>query len=230
MTSHHPAKFAILGAKVVTPNWNGTPTTLAWHDSVSMPQTPNGSTVLAWLNKASLNNDGTLALTSGATQPQFLDAPQGSTIPSILVQNFGANNLNITNLSAAKDTPIWLEMFGPGIPGAPAPTPLSAGAAPVKLAPGSTGSGKSPPNYAQLVLQSNTSNLTIVSLIGGPNSAGGTNGYVFALNYPGAAPDGYTKVTATNTITYQFYWTTSFFIANMSPSNSAPVEVSLISL
>ena len=40
MTSHHPMKFAVIGAQVSTPNWTGTPLTLAWHDSASMPQTP----------------------------------------------------------------------------------------------------------------------------------------------------------------------------------------------
>ena len=229
MTSHHPMKFAVIGAQVSTPNWTGAPLTLAWHDSAAMPQTPNGSTVLAWQNSATQNNDGTLALTS-ASAPQFLDAPQGALLPSVLVKSFASNSLNLTNLSANKATPIWIEMFGPGIPGAPTPTPVTPGAAPISLASGGTASGKAPPNYAQLILQSNTNNLTIVSLIGGPN-VNGTNGYVFALNYAGPPnPAGYTQTSAGNTITYQFYWTTTFFIANMSPSNSADVQVSLISL
>jgi hypothetical protein len=223
----HPTKFSIIGAQVSTPNWTGTPITLAWHDNAVMPQTPNGSTVLAWQNTSTLNNDGSLVATSGGP-PQPLDAPAGATIPSILVQNWAANALTLTNVSANKATPIWVEMFGPGIPGT-TPVTLPANGTPISLASGATASGKSPPNYAQLVLQSNTNNLTIVTLIGGPNDANGTNAYVFALNCP-ANPGNYTKTTPGNSITYQFYWNTTFFIANMSPSTSAAVSVSLLSL
>jgi hypothetical protein len=229
MTSHHPTKFTIIGAQVSTPNWTGAPLTLAWHDNAAMPSTPAGSTVLGWANTATMNNDGTLALTS-AGAPQFLDAPAGTLIPSILVKNYKANSLTLTNLSANKATPIWVEMFGPGLPG-PTPTPITAGAAPISLAAGGTASGSAPPNYAQLILTSNTNNLTIVTLIGGPADSSGNNAYVFALNYMGPPnPAGYTQATAGNSITYQFYWTSTFFAANMSQSNSAAVQVSLISL
>ena len=230
MTTHHfLPKFSIIGAQVSTPNWTGTPITLAWHDSAAMPQTPNGSTVLAWLNTSQQNNDGSLIATSGGP-PQSLDAPAGATVPSILVQNWGANALTLTNVSGNQATPIWVEMFGPGIPGV-TPVTLSAGTAPIALASGGTATGKSPPNYAQLVMQSNTNNLSIISLIGGPNDSSGNNAYVFALNYQGPAnPAGFTKTTGGNTMTFQFYWNTSFFIANMSPSTSAAVNVSLLSL
>jgi len=226
----HPPKFVIIGAQVSTPNWTGTPITLAWHDSAAMPQTPNGSTVLAWLNTSSGNNDGSLVATS-AGPPQSLDAPQGATVPSMLVQNWGANALTLTNVSANKATPIWIEMYGPGIPGAADPAKLTAGSDPISLASGKTASGSAPPNYAQLVMESNTNNLSIIALIGGPNDATGKNAYVFGLNYQGPPnPPGFTKAVSGNSMTYQFYWNTTFFIANMSPSTSAAVSVSLISL
>jgi hypothetical protein len=229
MTSHHPTKFSIIGAQISTPNWTGSPITLAWHDSAAMPQTPNGSTVLAWLNTATQNNDGSLIATSGGP-PQSLDAPAGATVPSVLVQNWGANALTLTNVSGNQATPIWVEMYGPGIPGV-TPVTLTAGSAPISLASAGTATGKSPPNYAQLVMQSNTNNLSIVALIGGPNDPSGNNAYVFALNYQGPAnPAGFTKTTSGNTMTFQFYWNTTFFIANMSPSTSAAVNVSLLSL
>jgi hypothetical protein len=227
----HPTKFSIIGAQVATPNWTGVPITLAWHDTATMPQPPNGSTVLAWLNTATQNNDGSLAAVSGATQPQFLDAPALATVPSILVQNWEGNNLNLTNISANKATPIWVEMFGPGLGGV-TPVTLTANApAPIALASGGAAVGSSPSNLAQLILQSNTSNLTIVTLIGGPATGTPTknNAYVFALNCP-SNPGGYTKTTTGNSMTYQFTWNTSFFIANMSPSTSAAVNVSLLSL
>lgn len=220
------------GAQVVNPNWTGAPLTLAWHDSAAMPQTPNGSTVLAWQNTASLNNDGTLALTSGGSQPQFLDAPALANAPSILVQNFKANNIRLTNLSANQATPIWIEMFGPGLQGAPTPQTLTAGAPPITVNPGGIVTGQGTPNYMQLILTSNTSNLTIVTIVGGTVDASGNNAYVFALNWSGPpSPAGYTAVTGGNTYTFQFNWgSSSFYIANMSPSTAAPASMSLLSL
>lgn len=222
----HSNKFSVIGAQVSTPNWTGAPVTLAWHDSATMPQTPNGSTVMAWQNTSKLNNDGTLVITSGGP-PVSYDAPALATVPSVLAKNYLSNSLTVTNFSAATATTIWVEMFGPGIPGT-TPVTITPNVAPIALASGATATGNAPPNYAQLVLQSNTSNLTIVTLIGGPADASGNNAYVFALNCP-TVPPGYTKVTAGNTITYQFYWNTSYFVANMSPSTSAAVNVSLVS-
>ena len=42
-------------------------------------------------------------------------------------------------------------------------------------------------------MQSNTNNLSIVALIGGPNDPSGNNAYVFALNYQGPANPGTTE-------------------------------------
>jgi hypothetical protein len=54
---------------------------------------------------------------------------------------------------------------------------------------------------------------------------------VFALNYQGPpSPPGYAKVTSGNSMTYQFSWNTSVFVANMSPATSSSVAVSLIAL
>jgi hypothetical protein len=223
-----PFRFAILGANLSDPNWSGAPLTLAWHESAAMPQTPNGSMILGRQNVSLQNNDGTLGLTSGGP-PQFLDVPAGSLMPSILVQNWKANSLKLTNLSANKDTPIAVQAYGPGLPGTP--TPLLAGADPILLASGSTAAGKAPPSYAQLVMQSNTNDLTILALIGGPTDSTGNNGYLFALNYMGPPnPAGFTQVTPGNSISYMFYWTTALFVANLSPSNAQPAQVSLVSL
>ena len=148
------------------------------------------------------------------------------------MQNWKANNLNLTNLSANSSTPIWIEMFSPGISGV-TPATLTVGAAPISLAAAGTAQGKPNPNWMQLVLQTNTANLTIVALIGGPvDPATNTNAYVFALNFSGSVtPPGYTAVTGGNTYTYQFNWgSSSLFVANMSPQTAAPVQVSLVSL
>src|ERR1700733_205147 len=103
----------LAAAAIANNDWNGSPLTLAQHDSALMPQTANGSMVVAWQNVATQNNDGALILTSGGGAPQPFDAPQLALAPTILVQNWGANDLKITNTSLAAATPIWIEAYGP---------------------------------------------------------------------------------------------------------------------
>jgi hypothetical protein len=216
-------KFHIIGQNVTNPAWNGSGTTLNYHDSVQMPQTSNGYMVLGYWNLAKQNNDGQLVAASGGSQPQFLDAPALAIVPSILVQNWGGNALTLTNTSANSATPIRVEAFGPGIPGVSV-QPLVVNAAPIQLRTLQAAQGNAPPNLAQLVLTNSSNNLSIIALIGGGSA------YVFALNCAGSPPPGYTKVTSGNSLTYPFTWNTSVFVANMSPATSSSVAVSLISL
>lgn len=231
-------KFQVLGAALATTTWDGSPVTISPPDGVTMPQTTNGSMVLAYQNNSTMNNNGKLALTSGGSQPIFLTAPALAVQPSILVQNWGANNLNITNISPAAATPIWLECFGPGLPGQK-PVALPVGT-PIKLAPTAVAQGNSQPNWMQLTLISNTANLTLFSVIGGPADATGNNAYVIALNSssgntgPGSgspAPQGYYATSGSNSYTLEFNWGASVvYVANMSPSTAAQATVQLISL
>lgn len=230
-------KFAILGAPASTTTWDGSPTTISPPDGVTMTQTTNGSMVLAYQNNATTNNDGKIALTSGGSKPQFLPVPALLVQPSIYVNNWGADNLNITNISANPATPIWLEAFGPGLPGQK-PVALPIGSS-VTLKPVAVAQGTSNPNWMQLILTSNTANLTIVAVIGGAADAGGNNAYVIALNSPSGntgpggnpAPQGYYATAGGNSYSLEFNWGASVvYVANMSPSTAAPVTAKLISL
>ena len=49
----------------MTSMWLGAPLTLAHNEQAIMPQTPNGSAVLVWLNMATRNNNGTRCLARG---------------------------------------------------------------------------------------------------------------------------------------------------------------------
>lgn len=224
-------KYEVLGAKSSNPNWTGTPTTLAVDDSVAMPQTPNGSMVFAYENKSDGNNDGMLVITSGGSDPVDLDSPAGLKQPKILVKNWGANNIKITNVSANQDTPIWVEAAGPGL--SPKPSTLPIGTA-VKLDTYTAAQGTTKPSYMQLKLTSNTGDLTVVAVTGGPADASGNNASVYALNWPGGPPPadlGYTKVTGGNSLTTQFNWGASvIWVANMSPSTATAVTVILRAL
>jgi hypothetical protein len=236
MSSKHA--FAIIGAPKSTTTWDGSPTTISPPDGVAMAQTTNGSMVLAYQNMSTMNNAGKLALTSGGSTPSFLTVPALLAQPSILVNNWGANNLNVTNISPAAATPIGLEAFGPGLPGQK-PVALPIGSA-VSLQPVAVAQGTSNPNWMQLMMTSNTANLTIVAVIGGPPDASGSNAYVFALNSPSgttgpgtgtAAPQGYYATVGGNSTSFEFNWGSSaVYVANMSPSTAAPVKVQLITL
>jgi hypothetical protein len=92
----------------------------------------------------------------------------------------------------------------------------------------------------QLIFTSNTANLTLVSVIGGPADASGNNAYVIALNSPSGntgpgngvpAPQGYYATAGGNSYSLEFNWGSSVvYVANMSPSTAAPVTVQMISL
>lgn len=220
-----------LGATVI---WDGSPKTLTTlGDTLLMPQTPNGSTVFAYQNKSTLNNAGQLALSSGSTV-QMLDADFGVLVPSIYIGNWQANNLTVNNISQQNATPIWVEAFGPGLPGQTT-VPISVGTALVlNPAPGATSvaQGVTPPKSMMLRMTSTTGDASVIALIGGPPDKTGNNAYVFGLNVANAGTTpGYTQVTGGNTINYSFNWGASVvYIANMSASTAAAVTLTLVAL
>src|SRR5262245_59283468 len=88
--------FGVIDRNTINANWTGAPTTLMPGNNVNLPQTPNGSVVFAYLNRSTMSNLGTLSLTSGGSSPQFLPVPALANQPSILVNNWQANNLSVT--------------------------------------------------------------------------------------------------------------------------------------
>jgi len=221
-------RFQIIGRQVVNLQWDGSPVTLNQNDGVSMPQAPNGPTVLGWQNFALQNNDGTLIVTSGTTVYPSLDAPPGANAPSVWINNFGGQNVAVTNFSVQAATPIWVEMYGQGIPGV-FPTPLPVGQ-PVQLSSGEPAQGQAQPTLLMLQLTASPGNTTAVALIGGPTDAGGNNAYLFGLNMP--PTPGYTKTTLGNSLSFgPFNWGSStIFVVNMSSQNANSVQVLLQNL
>lgn len=218
--------------------WSGAPVVLNQYQGVSMPQTPNGSLVIGYLNRATVNNAGRLAVTSGGANPLILDVPALQRMIGILVKNWGGNNLNITNTSITINTPIFVEAFGPGIPGMQ-PVPLVAGT-PVQLAVAQSAQGTTPPSWMLLTFSSSTSNLETLVFIGGPQDASGNNAYVVSVNSPAGdtgpgtgntPPAGYYATRAGNSYEFQFNWgAVSLYVANLSSQTALPVTVLLQSL
>ncbi len=207
--------------------WDGAGRTLAPNEQVVMPQTPNGSVVLAWKNMAAQNSDGTLAIATVGSPPQMLDAPALNTAPSILANNWQGGDLRLTNISIY--APIWIEMLSPGLPGMePVPLPEDT---PTTLAPLHAAQGRGR-GFMRLLLETNTSDLTTIAVIGGPMDSSGNNAYLFALNYVGGATlPGYTAVTTANSYSFEFNWSNSaVFVVNLSGEYSSPLRLLLQSL
>jgi hypothetical protein len=224
-----------LGGALLTSNWNGAPLCLGQNDQAQMAQTPNGSLIFAWQNMAQMNNDGALLLTAGGQALPSLDAPWGVIAPSILVRNWQANNLNVTNNSNAAATPIRIQAYGPGMPGQTVKD-LPSGT-PVTVQPGDTLTAIPDSNNMQLKFEASSGQLALFAAIGGQLDASGNNAYVFAVNFPQATrPPGYTQTTTKNNYSFSFSWNTRIYVAYFGAGNviagavAAAPTVTLLSL
>ena len=237
MSEKHEHGFLVIDKGAVT--WDGTPTTLNPNDNVNLPQTSDGSLCLAYQNMAKLNNNGTLSVTSGGGAPTFLTAQGLANAPSILVKNWGGNNLSLTNISlTSSKKPIWVSVVGPGLSTTP-PANLPTNGTQVSLVSGKAAQGVAIPRWMQLIMQATSGDYTLLVVIGGTPDASGNNCYVFGLNAaantgPGTgtpAPAGFYATTSGNTATFQFNWGSSaIFVANESPSTSAAGSISIRAL
>lgn len=232
--------YRVIDRFSIAPTWDGSPLTLQPNDSANMLQTTNGSMVLSYLNLSTMNNQGTLSVTSGGGEPTFVTVPALNNQPGVIINNWKGNNLSVTNISAPNSkTPIQIQAIGPGLPGIN-PLPLPVGM--LTLKPGQMAQGTALPQYMQLVFQSNTSQLTIFVFMGGPLNSAGNNAYMVAVNSQleagpgtsnpaGTPPPGYYATTTSNYYNYQFNWGSSvIFLANMSGSTSSPAQITLRAL
>lgn len=227
----------LLGQNSVNAAWNGMGMQLLVNQSAQMPQTPNGTLVFGYFNMATQNNPGELSVSSGGGDPTFLPAPALSLRPSILLQNWMANNLNVTNISANSNTPIWISGYGPGVPGQ-YPGKLTIGS-PSTLATTQSVQGATSPQTMRLVLTISSPTLGVFAVVGGPTDATGNNGYVLSVNDtqnsgPGTGvtpPAGYYATSSGNTVTMTFNWQgTTVYVVNMSASTATVGQVLLQAL
>lgn len=227
--------YAIIGQAPVAPDWNGSRLVLAPNQNADMRQTTNGTMIFTYENLSVFNNQGDIALTSGGSSPSFYKVPAGANQPSFVIDNWKANNLSVTNISAQAETPIAVQAIGPGLPGT-VPLPIALGPPGRVLAPGQTGQSTAAPQWMQLVMQCNAPTTALVALIGGPPDATGQNGYLFALNYPTNSgpgtnvtpPPGYYATTTANSYVFPFNWgSAGLFLANLSSANAYAVTILL---
>lgn len=211
-------------------NWNGAGTVLATTEHATMPQTPNGTLILGYFNRSKADNQGQITVTSGGGTPVSFPVPALRQMLSLLVADWQANNLTISNTSSASVTPILVQAFGPGIPGA-TPVDLPIGS-PITLgvAQAAQGPSKSP---SLLRFLANSGALTIVAIVGGPaNPPDQNNAYVIALNAPESLPPAsYNKIVPGNSYDFKISWdATIVYVANLSPAGAAPVVVTMVAL
>jgi hypothetical protein len=211
--------------------WNGARTILATTEQVTMPQTPDGTLIVGYLNQSKLNNQGQITVTSGGGTPISYPVPALQQMLSLLVDTWQSDNLTITNTSDASVTPILVQAFGPGIPGA-IPVNLPTGSS-ITLGVAQAAQGPSKPKQSLLRFKANSGALTIVAIVGGPaNPPDQNNAYVIALNAPeGLPPAGYYATVPGNSYDFAFNWNAAIvYVANLSPIGAAPVAVTMLAL
>src|ERR1044072_110389 len=91
--------FAVINQGTNDAAWDGSPVTLLPNRSVRRAVTPNGTTVLVYLNEGTGNSPATPGLTSGRSAPLPLTAPPLLNLPSILISNWKTNQLGLTNVT-----------------------------------------------------------------------------------------------------------------------------------
>jgi hypothetical protein len=217
--------FTVINRGTNDAAWDGSPITLHPDQSILMAATPAGTTVLAYLNGAAGNSPATLALTAGASAPDFLTVPPLLDLPTVMIRNWKGTGLGITNVTPPQmQVPVNVRLINPALPWL-APATLSENADAVPLGPGRAALGTTVPRWMQLIFQAGTSGAAVFVIIGGPPDASGNNAIVVALNAsqetgPGTGqtpPAGYHATTVGSVYTYQLNWgTASVFVANAS--------------
>jgi hypothetical protein len=220
----------------VNTQWDGSPMVLQVAQSATMPQTPIGTMIIAARDLATVENAGTLTITSGGAPPQFLTIPALSPYPTLTANNWEGQAITLTNVSASQNVPIMIQAIAPGIPGI-TPEPLPFGT-PVTLDSMQAAQGSSQMSWMQLQMEVTSANISNVAILGGPPDATGNNGYLIALNYPmnsgpggNPPPPGYFATTTANAYAFQFNWGASFiYVVNLTPPGAGLLNVRLVSL
>lgn len=211
--------------------WSGIGMSLGKDAQVNMPQTPNGSLVFGYFNQTRENNQGELILTSGGGYFNDIPVPPLQSAPGIVVYNWAASNLAVTNTSLNATTVIYISAYGPGVPGQ-SPVPLNIGT-PVNLGTTASAFGKTNPQNMRLKITVSGSAMGVFAIVGGPADASGNNAKVIAVNYPvnTPPPDGYYAVTSANAYVLNFnYNGQSVYVVNMSATGAPLGQVLLQAL
>ena len=229
--------YEIVDRTTVNDAWDGSPMVLAVNQNARMQQTPAGSMVFSYLNLATQNNLGELAVTSGGGPPTSLLAFPLTTQPGIWVNNWNGDNLSVTNVSINTSTPIRIQAIGPGMPGT-TPLPLPIGD-PMALAPGQSAQGPTQPRFMQVMVQATSGARSVVAIIGGPPDTTGNTAKVISVNDsantgPGTnppPPPGYYATTTNNSYTLTFNWGgADIFVANLSATVAPAITLVLRAL
>jgi hypothetical protein len=227
--------FALIGntAATVDSSWSGQPLVLDEGKNVSMI-TSNGSMIFAYENMSTQNSKGKLSLGSGGGMPISIDVFPGTGSPEWKRQNWGGNNLSVTNISGV-DVPIRIQAVGPGIPGND-PLPIEIGKE-LEIAPGKCAQTNLLPAWMRMTFKSQSLTATF-GLIGGPVDGEGRNAFTFTVNAtkstpitPGSTPPPGDYSTTANKFDFSVNWGAArIFVANLSGKTSTQNTFELIQL
>lgn len=224
-----------LATTPVTTSWDGSRLVLGAGGSVVTNNAPNGSAIFTAMNMSTINNAGQVQVIVADTRDTLNLAPYTET-PGFLIQNWKAQPITVGNISPQPETPVEIQLVGPGQKGIQ-PLTLTTGGTALPVPSGACAAAMLPPRAMQLVMQANSGDTSTVAIIGGPTDQGGNNAFVFGLNFPSTTqagtqyppPPGYYQTTTSNTIYYNITWGQSglLFCANLS-SELANTEQALV--
>ncbi|NPC49627.1 hypothetical protein D7X99_37040 [Corallococcus sp. AB032C] len=126
---------------------NAAPVTIETNESTGINQTLDGFMILTLQNLSP--SKATLLYSSGGSTPQQVDIDGGNNAPQIVINNWGANNLTITNLSSKDGTQVAVGLYGLGTPSKNLPESEQ-----IELTQYQSAGRKTPVSFANLALAS----------------------------------------------------------------------------
>ena len=208
----------LLDAGGAARDWDGSGTSLAVNEGVTLSPTTKGQMVLAGYNTDTKNNAGQVFYSWGA-KGNTMDLPALQNAPVVLVQDFGGDALTVTNISP--QAPVWVAAYGPGL-GAPA-APLPADGQFYSLKPYAVRSTVASSTWQRLVLKSEQGYTVFVLFVGDEVTTICVNDPTSSEDYCASTPDN--SYALTKNFMGQTLW-----VINVSPSSSQQGQVSLTNL
>lgn len=157
---------------------NAAPVTISTNESTGINQTLDGYMILTVQNLSS--SKATVLYSSGGTTPQQIEIEGGDNAPQIVIYNWAANNLNVTNLSSKAGTEVAIGLYGLGTPTRPLPVNEQ-----IDLTQYMSAGRKTPASFAALQLASfGSSQATLFFVF----SVGRPVAYALNVNDPSAYP------------------------------------------
>ncbi|AKQ68344.1 hypothetical protein A176_005256 [Myxococcus hansupus] len=184
---------------------NAAPVNISTNESTGINQTLDGYMILTIQNLSS--SKATVLYSSGGSTPQQVEIEGGDNAPQIIINNWGANNLSVTNLSNRDETEVAVGLYGLGTPTESLPAGES-----VELKQYTSAGAKTPAKFAALQLAAGASSETTLFFV---FSVGKPVAYALNVNDPDYFP-GYITSASNQTRITNNWQGRDLFVINVS--------------